>query len=56
MARIQEERFVIKLSKLVRDEVQAPEDIIDDRIVFNAESLIQQMVSDPSILVEIIKE
>lgn len=55
MAKIQEEVFTIKLSKLVRDEVQAPEDIVEDRIIFNAESLIQQMVNDPSILVEIIK-
>lgn len=56
MAKIQEETFIIKVSKLIRDEVQAPEDIIDDRVIFNAEGLIQQMVSDPSILVEIIKE
>lgn len=56
MAKIQEEVFIIKISKLVRDEVQAPEDIVEDRIVFNAEGLIQQMISDPSVLVEILKE
>lgn len=56
MAKIQEEQFVIKLSKLVRDEVQAPEDIVEDRIIFNAESLIQQLVNDPAVIVEIVKE
>jgi hypothetical protein len=56
MARIQEEVFTIKISKLVRDEVQAPEDIVEDRIIFNAEGLIQQLVNDPSVIVEIYKE
>lgn len=56
MAKIQEEVFKIKLSKLVRDEVKEAEDIVDDRVIFNAESLIQQMVNDPSVLVEIVKE
>jgi hypothetical protein len=56
MAKIQEEVFIIKISKLVRDEVQAPEDIVEDRTIFNAEGLIQQMISDPSVLVEILKE
>ena len=56
MAKIQEEVFTIKLSKLVRDEVKEAEDIVDDRVIFNAEGLIQQMINDPSVLVEIIKE
>ena len=56
MAKIHEEVFTIKLSKLVRDEVKEPEDIIEDRVIFNAEGLIQQLVNDPSVLVEIIKE
>lgn len=56
MARIQEEVFTIKISKLVRDEVQAPEDIVEDRIIFNAEGLIQQLVNDPTVIVEIYKE
>lgn len=56
MAKIQEETFVIKLSKLVREEVKEPDDIIEDRIILNAESLIQQLVNDPTVIVEIFKE
>lgn len=55
MAKVQEEIYTIKLSKLLKDEVKEPEDIASDRLASSVESLIQQMV-EPGVVVEVTKD
>lgn len=55
MAKIQEEIYMVKLSRLVKDEVESPEDIGDERLVTNVEGLVQQMINNVAVVVEVEK-
>ena len=52
MAQIQEETFVIKISKLVRSDVEDAARITDNEFVNNVTAIVQELVGD-SVIVEI---
>lgn len=55
MAKIQEEIYMVKLSKLIKDEIENLDELGNDRLIENIEGLVQQMLSDGAILVEVEK-
>jgi hypothetical protein len=54
MARIQEELYVVKLSKLIRSSDEDIEKITDNDFVSNLQAILQEM-TDTSIIVEVEK-
>jgi hypothetical protein len=55
MAKIQEEIIVIKVSKLLKDSVAEPAQILDSGSVSSLEAVIQELAGE-NVLVEIAKE
>lgn len=46
MARIQEQVLVLKISKLVKDQVPLSDSVVDADFIANAESVLQELVGD----------